>query len=91
MTFLLIVFGLFAFYLWLRGWWFAGLLVFLVYGFGGTQEWGHSWFVAAVIGFGPWVLWTFIRDLRANHSGSTPLRPRQPISLGVLSRQNTGR
>lgn len=95
----MILFGLALLYFWLRGWWFAGLLVFLAYWLGGTQAWGHSWLVAAAIGFAPWFIRYAIRDTRRIAAERTikrttrpdQLRPGEPVPRLLLPHHDAGR
>jgi predicted nucleic acid-binding Zn ribbon protein len=81
LTLALILLGVALLYLWLRGWWFAGLIVFLAYGIGGTQRWGHSWLAAIVIGFGPWMVWNYVRQMRRDRAA----RSQTPLTLALRS------
>ena len=60
--FLVTIAALALLYFWLRGFWFAGLLVCLAYRFLVTQAWGHAWLPGILIGFAPWAFWAVIRD-----------------------------
>ena len=60
-TVLVPILALVLLYLWLRGWWFAGLIVCLGWGLFSVGTL-HAWFVAAAIGFAPWLFWLLVRD-----------------------------
>ena len=57
--------GLVLLYFWLRGWWFAGLLVAIVaglYAYGAHVAWPIA--VGAAVGFAPWLAWKAAPHIR---------------------------
>ena len=89
MTPIVVLFGLVLLFLWLRGWWFAGLLVCLWLGLMG-QGTSHGWFMSALIGFGPWLFWFVIRDMSKPPASraSLPVGRGELVSQRVLPSQN---
>ena len=65
-TVLVPIFALVLLYLWLRGWWFAGLIVGFLYCFldvpKSIPEGHRSYLWTLAVTFGPWLVWHAIRD-----------------------------
>ena len=61
--FLVPVAGLFLLYLWLRGWWFAGLIVGFLYCFWNANP-ARSYLIGLALAFGPAVFWYYVREDR---------------------------
>lgn len=88
MTFLFVLLGLACLYLWLRGWWFACVIVCLGITFFGWNAFALSWLVGVGVGFAPMLVWRALEAerldrLRKRHAAGVS---QQQIPLSLTAR-----